>query len=322
MTSWPPPADGAALSPLLRSTGPDLVAVGGGHGLSMVLAAARSYAQRVTGVVTVADDGGSSGRLTTALDILPPGDMRRGLLALSPDDTVWRRLFDYRFDDTDVAGHSLGNLILAALTDELGDFEQALLAAAYLLGARGRIIPVARESLRLRARIEGELVAGQVAIGRRRGRVEELILEPRPAANPLVLEAIGLADQIVLGPGSLYTSVLSCLVVPGVAEAIDASRAELVYVLNLTTQDGETWGMSGIEHLRALLEFSGLRRGGTILAHQGPVGPITGVDPLEIDSAEAGQHAWKVHHTDLLLDEADWPAHDPGKLTRALAALA
>ena len=139
----------------------------------MVLSAARSYAQRVTGIMTVADDGGSSGRLTTALDIPPPGDMRRGLLALSPDDTVWRRIFDYRFSDTDVAGHSMGNLILATLTDLLdGDFERALLASGNLLGARGRILPVASQSLQLSARIDHEIVTGQVAVAQHRGEVQ------------------------------------------------------------------------------------------------------------------------------------------------------
>ena len=322
MTSWPPPADELASSPLLRATGPDLVAIGGGHGLSIVLAAARSYAQRVTGVVTVADDGGSSGRLTTALDIPPPGDMRRGLLALSPDDTVWRRLFEYRFTDTDVAGHSMGNLILAALTELMGDFEEALLASGYLLGARGRIVPVACQSLQLSARIDHEIVSGQVAVAQHRGEVQELILEPNVAANPVVIQAIAMADQIVLGPGSLFTSVLSCLSVDGIAEAIDASRAELVYVMNLTTQDGETWDMSGIDHLQALVEFAGIERGGTILAHQGLVDAPSSVAILEIDDAEAGRHGWKVHGADLFRADVEWPEHDPAKLISALSSLA
>ena len=322
MISWPPPANEFAPSPLLRSTGPDLVAIGGGHGLSMVLAAARSYAQRVTGVVTVADDGGSSGRLTTALDIPPPGDMRRGLLALSPDDTVWRQLFEYRFTNTDVAGHSMGNLILAALTDLLGDFEKALLASGYLLGAQGRIVPVACQSLRLSARIDQEIVSGQVAVARHRGRVEKLILEPQVMANPVVVEAIALADQIVLGPGSLFTSVLSCLSVEGVSQAIDASRAELVYVMNLTTQDGETWEMSGIDHLEALVGFAGITRRGTVLVHRGPVEPLSGVRTLEIEVAQAARHGWKVQYADLCRREVDWPEHDPALLTTALSSLA
>ena len=322
MTGWPPPSEALGVSPLLRSIGPATVALGGGHGLSAVLEAARSYAQRVTGVVTVADDGGSSGRLTTAMDILPPGDMRKGLLALSPDDTVWRRLFEHRFSDTDVAGHSLGNLILAALTDELGDFERALLAAAHLLGARGRILPVALESLRIRAVINDELVSGQVLVGRHRGRVQQLILEPEPTANPMVIEAIESADQIVIGPGSLFTSVLSCLMVDGVAGAIDASPGEVVFVMNLITQDGETWGMTGLEHLEAFTEFSGIRRGGTLLVHEGQVTTPDGVEALEIDEAEAGRLGWKVHRADLSSESSEWPAHDPAKLTRALASLA
>lgn len=323
MTTWPPPADEFAPSPLLRSSGPDLVAIGGGHGLSMVLAAARSYAQRVTGVVTVADDGGSSGRLTSTLDIPPPGDMRRGLLALSPDDTVFRRLFEYRFTDTDVAGHSMGNLILAAMTELLGDFEKALLACGYLMGARGRIIPVASQSLELSARIDHELVNGQVAVAQHRGTVQELIVEPRDApANPAVLEAIEMADQIVLGPGSLFTSVLSCLVVPGIAEAIDASRAELVYILNLTTQDGETWGMSGLDHVEAIRSFTGITRDGTILAQDGAVEVPDGVDALEIDTAAAARRGWKVQYADFCNTDGDWPAHDTAKLTKALSELA
>ena len=323
MTSWPPPSDALAQSPLLRSTGPDLVAIGGGHGLSIVLAAARSYAQRVTGVVTVADDGGSSGRLTSTLNIPPPGDMRRGLLALSPDDTVFRRLFEYRFTDADVAGHSMGNLVLAALTDLLGDFEKALLASGYLMGARGRIVPVAGQSLQLSADIDGAHVSGQVAVAQHRGTVERLTLTPEGTpANPAVIEAISTADQIVLGPGSLFTSVLSCLVVDGIAAAVDASRAELVFVLNLTTQDGETWNMSGLDHLDALVDFARIERGGTILAHQGLVDAPPGLEALEIDTAEAARRGWKVHHADLCRNDSEWPAHDAAKLTRALAELA
>ena len=322
MSDWPLPVVHSTQSPLLRSSGPEVVAFGGGHGLSIVLASARSYAQRVTGVVTVADDGGSSGRLTAALDIPPPGDMRRGLVALSPDDTVWRRLFEYRFTDTDVAGHSLGNLILAALTDLSGDFQSALQASEFLLGARGRVVPVADQSLRLSARIDNEIVSGQAAITRHRGRIDELILEPDVGANPAVLEAVETADQVLLGPGSLFTSVLSCLTVPGVTEVLNACRAELVYILNLTTQDGETWSMSGAEHMNALADFAGIERGGTILAHQGSVTAPSGLDVLKIDAAEAARHGWKVHYADLCRAGADWPEHDPAKLTAALASLA
>ena len=217
----------------------------------------------------------------------------------------------------------MGNLILATLTDLLGDFEKALLAAGYLMGARGRIVPVATQSLALSALIDGEVVGGQVAVAEHRGAVDELILAPADTpANPTVLEAIAMADQIVLGPGSLFTSVLSCLTVSGVAQAIDDSPAELVFALNLTTQDGETWNMSGPDHLKALLDFAGIQRGGTILAHQGSMEAPLGMETLEIDTAEAAQHGWKVHHADLRRDDVNRPSHDVAKLTKALSELA
>ena len=322
MIGWPPEIDPYASSPLLREDGPQVVAVGGGHGLAMVVAAASEYARRVTGVVTVADDGGSSGRLTTALDILPPGDMRRGLLALSPEDSVMRRLFDYRFMNTDVAGHSLGNLILAALTDMLGDFESALLVAARLLEARGRILPVCTESLDLAALIDDEVIEGQAAIAGLRGAISQLVLRPPSNVNPDVVSAIKGADQIVLGPGSLFTSVLSCLVVPGMAEAVEQAPGNLVYVLNLTTQDGETWEMSGVDHLRALVEFSGLQRSGTVLTQTPGLAVPGAVDAVAVCPTDDLPPGWKVAAADLAHPGADWPQHDPPTLAAALGALA
>lgn len=289
--------------------------------MAMVVAAATRYARTVTGVVTVADDGGSSGRLTTARDILPPGDMRRGLLALSPEDSVLRRLFSYRFTDTDVAGHSLGNLMLAALTDLLGDFESALLSAGSLLGARGRILPVCRESLELAALVEGTVVEGQAAITATRGEISQLVLRPPRRVNPDVVAAIAEADQIVLGPGSLFTSVLSCLAVPGMAEAIDASSGRIIYVLNLTTQDGETWGMSGADHVAKLIEFSGLRRTGTVLAQPTATGFPDEAVPVTLADRAGLPGGWDVCALDLVDRGADWPQHDPTSLARALGSL-
>ncbi len=294
MIRWPTKGAPATSSPLLRHDGPRVVAIGGGHGLAMVVAAASEYASQVTGVVTVADDGGSSGRLTTAMDILPPGDMRRGLLALSPSDSVLARLFDYRFIDTDVAGHSLGNLILAALTDMLGDFELALAVAADLLGANGRILPVCTESLDLAALIDGEVVEGQAAITDVRGAITQLVLRPPSKVNPEVVAAIDQADQIVLGPGSLFTSVLSCLVVPGVVAALERATGQLVYVLNLVTQDGETWEMTGADHLNALIEFSGLRRGGTVLSNQAGMRVPDGVEAVACGEDDGLPSGWSV----------------------------
>jgi uncharacterized cofD-like protein len=319
MSAWPPEVDQRA--PELRDEGPNVVAVGGGHGMAMVVAAATNYAKTVTGVVTVADDGGSSGRLTTARDILPPGDMRRGLLALSPEETVIRKLFSYRFTDTDVAGHSLGNLMLAALTDLLGDFEAALLTAGSLLGARGRILPVCRDSLELAALIDGNIIEGQAAITATRGELSQLVLRPPRRVNPDVALAIAQADQIVLGPGSLFTSVLSCLAVPGMVEAIEQATARIVYVLNLAAQDGETWGMSGVDHVMKLLEFSGLRRGGTVLAQSTGSGFPEAAEPVVLANGHGLPAGWDVCSLDLVDRRADWPQHDPTTLAEALGSL-
>ena len=216
--------------------GPRVVAIGGGKGLARALQAMTRYAGSITAVVTVADDGGSSGRLAPALEIPPPGDLRKCLIALTPEDSVWRRLFEYRFESADVSGHSLGNLIIASLADLEGDFEQALRLSQRLLGSTGAVVPVSALRLHLKAVVDGETCDGQVAVALARGQVESIWVEPRHAdAAASAVEAIDAAEQIVLGPGSLYTSILATLVVPGIVEAINASEARLVYVANLTT---------------------------------------------------------------------------------------
>ena len=232
--------------------GPNVVAIGGGHGLAQALAAVRHYAGTVHAIVTVADDGGSSGRLAPGLDIPPPGDIRQCLIALTPDASIWRRLFEYRFENSDVAGHSLGNLIIAALADIEGSFEGALRQAEVLLRSVGSVIPAAPQRLHLEAVVAGTPVSGQVAISKAHGSITEIYAAPREAfATPRAVEAIHEAEQIVLGPGSLYTSVMAALVVPGIVEAINNSTAKLIYVCNLITQDGETLDMDGADHLDA-----------------------------------------------------------------------
>ncbi|MDH5372301.1 MAG: uridine diphosphate-N-acetylglucosamine-binding protein YvcK [Acidimicrobiia bacterium] len=307
----------------LDSEGPSVVAIGGGHGLAQALHAIQTYAGRITAIVTVADDGGSSGRLIDAMDFPPPGDLRRCLLALTPQPTLWGELFAYRFDKSDVAGHSLGNLMLAALTDLLGDFNTALIAAASALGVQGDVIPAADRYLRLRATVEGRTVEGQVAISEAEGRVEGLELLPGDVeANRTAVERVASADQIVLAPGSLYTSLLSTLIVPGLTEAVDASPARLAYVLNVVTQASETVGMTGVEHVRALHALSGLKRAGTIVDHRGPLDTPSGLQAVAIDEDEAMSLGWDLVQEDLVDADARWPQHDPMKLGRALAVLA
>ncbi|NND02862.1 MAG: uridine diphosphate-N-acetylglucosamine-binding protein YvcK [Acidimicrobiia bacterium] len=302
--------------------GPNVVAIGGGHGLAQALMAIRRYAGTVQAIVTVADDGGSSGRLAPGLDIPPPGDIRQCLIALTPDTSVWRQLFDYRFEGSDVAGHSLGNLIIAALTDIEGSFEDALRQAEILLRSVGSVIPAAQQRLHLEAVVDGAPVSGQVAIARSRGPITELFATPRQAsATPRAVEAIQEAEQIVLGPGSLYTSVMAALVVPGIVEAINESGAKLIYVSNLITQDGETLDMDGADHLEALLGLTGVRSPSAIVANDAAIDIAPPLAAIEVDAEAIATYGVDVVMANLVDPEAPWPSHHPATLGDVLARL-
>ena len=300
-----------------------MVAIGGGHGFAQALEAALSYASHVSAVVTVGDDGGSSGRLTSALEIPPPGDIRQCLLALSPEPTVFRELFAYRFESTDVAGHSLGNLVLAALTELFGDdFDTAVRVASGMLGAVGQVIPVAHQSLHLQAVIDGQLIDGQAAITKTRGELTELQLIPADEkANPQAIEAVQFADQILIGPGSLFTSVLAALVVPGMVAALHDAPGHVVFLANLATQDGETLGMTCADHIEALHRIGGIEVTGTVVAHRGTIDVEPPIEPVRVDRAELAARGWDVVEADLLDPQADWPQHDPIRLGQILAQL-
>ena len=299
--------------------GPKVVAVGGGQGLSRVLRAALAYAAKVDAVVTVSDDGGSSGRLVPHLDIPPPGDIRRCLLALTPNDSTWKRVFEYRFEEADVAGHSLGNLILAGLADIEGSFEDALIRAERLLGAEGAVIPAGREHLELEKESDGELIAGQVAVSLHRGPVDAIrVLPETAAATPRAIKAIEGADQVILGPGSLLTSTIAAMRVPGITEAINRSPAELIYVGNLVTQDGETLGMDGIDHLDALLRLTGVRPPRTIVANDRYMDVPPPLEMVDFDRELTATYGADLALSDLVdVDDAQ-PSHDPVKLGEAL----
>ncbi|GMQ98586.1 MAG: hypothetical protein BMS9Abin17_1106 [Acidimicrobiia bacterium] len=302
--------------------GPRVVAIGGGHGLSKVLKAALSYAGRVDAVVSVSDDGGSSGRLAPHLDIPPPGDIRKCLVALTPDESIWKRLFEYRFESADVAGHSLGNLILAGLADIDGSFEQALIRSERLLGASGSVIPACRDHLVLVAESEGAELRGQVRIAEHRGRIDALSVIPETAAaTPRAVAAIEDADQIVLGPGSLMTSTIAAMRVPGITEAVNRSSAQLVYVANLTTQDGETLGMDGIDHLDALVRLSGVRPPGAIVGNDQVLEIAPPLQGVRFDPEIAATFGADLVTADVVDTGAEWPSHDPGKLGGVLDAI-
>ena len=292
------------------------VAIGGGHGLHRTLQALAGIADEVTAVVTVADDGGSSGRLRRDLDVLPPGDMRMALAALSDDPAVVD-LLQYRFPRGELEGHSLGNLLLVALTDLAGgDAVAGTAAAARLLGIHGRVLPCTPVPLTLHAEAAAGRIEGQRLVTRT-PRVERVWVEPAElTATPAALQGIAEAEVVVLGPGSLYTSLIPNLLVPDIAKAVSASHAPVVYVANLRQQPGETEGMDLAEHVAALHDHVPDLRIDVVLAHEGPdpSGPGARLR-AELDAPGA---APELRGADLLDGE---DGHDPGLLGRALLAI-
>jgi uncharacterized cofD-like protein len=248
-----------------RERGPRIVCIGGGHGIATVLRGLKGYTNNLTAVVSVADDGGSSGELRRSLGILPPGDIRNCLAALSDDEALLTQLFQYRFgEETGLGGHSFGNLFITALTDLTGSFERAIAESGRALSVHGQVLPATLHNVRLVAdiqisealtevRVEGESQIPQAA-----GRVRRIWLEPdHISAYPPVIQALLAADMIIIGPGSLYTSILPNLLVGDLLDAIRSSRAIKIFISNCTTEQGETNLYSSGDHIRALEELSG-----------------------------------------------------------------
>ena len=240
-----------------------IAVLGGGTGQSTMLRGLKNHSDAITAIVTVTDDGGGSGVLRRELKIPPPGDIRSCIQALADTEDTMGALLNYRFREGSYKGQTLGNLVLAAMTDEYRSFDRAVDALSRVLAIRGRVLPVTDEDLVLEARFsDGAVIRGETAItGYKKctdAVIERVGLDPAaPAPLPEVLEAIARADMIVLGPGSLYTSVIPNLLVPGVAEAVRDARAIKVYVMNVMTQDGETEGYTAAHHVRAMLRHGG-----------------------------------------------------------------
>lgn len=290
------------------------VAIGGGHGTAKTLMALRSLTSAVTAVVTVADDGGSSGRLRREMDVLPPGDLRMALVALAERPEL-AELLQFRFSRGDLSGHSLGNLIIVALQELLdGDLLAALERVGTALGLAGRVLPCTTDEVNLHARtVEGE-VSGQTNVANAL-RIEQVWLEPlTPTPTPAVLDAIMGARLIVIGPGSLYTSILPNLLIPSIATTIARSAATVVYVANLREQRGETQGMSMRAHLDAVLQHAPELRIDVLLGHTGP--PATGLLPaLAVEPLFTHPHIGRVVLADILGTDTD--SHDPAALAEA-----
>ena len=249
-----------------------IVALGGGTGLSMVLRGLKEFVASskkdkifqpisdLAAIVTVTDDGGSSGRLRREYRVLPPGDIRNCMVALSKDEHLLGKLFQYRFPaGRGLAGHSFGNLFLTALTNVTGDFPEAVRVSAQVLAIRGRIFPSTAQNVTLEAELEnGKIVHGETNISRSRKSIRRVRLVPRRVrALPEVLEAIGSADLILVGPGSLYTSIIPNLLIEKVIQAVERSGATCVYIANLMTQPGETQHYSVADHIRAIYDHTG-----------------------------------------------------------------
>jgi uncharacterized cofD-like protein len=317
---------------------PSLVAVGGGSGLAVLLRGLKHYYPAparpfgLTAVVTMSDDGGSSGRLRRELGVLPPGDIRNCIVALADDEDRLARLFQYRFPSGNgLSGHSFGNLFLTALTGVTGDFYQAILTAESILSVRGRILPATLRDVRLRGVGQsGRVYEGESAVGSSGERLTSLQLLPAGApAFPNAVDALEAADLIVLGPGSLYTSILPNLMITGIREAIKRSRATVVLILNLMTQPGETDRMGALEHLDALEEHVGERLAHYVLVNSARPSPRllrnysdSGADLIEVDPAALAARGIEVIERDLLDSSDELIRHAPAKLAAALIELA
>jgi uncharacterized cofD-like protein len=316
-----------------------IVGLGGGTGLSTLLAGLRRFTEQrggpaleITGVVSVADDGGSTGRLRRQLGIPAVGDLRNCLVALSSGGSLWHELFQHRFTDgEELGGHALGNLVMAALATRSGGLVAAVDQIAGPLGLRGRVLPVTEQWVQLCAELDsGELVRGESAIPRSGRRIRRVLLCPEraPAASG-VLEALYGADAIVIGPGSLYTSLLPNLLVDGVAEAIRGARGLRIFACNLMTQPGETEGLDADAHLRALLEHVGAGAIDVCLMNGKPPRPEVlaryaeeGARPIVADSRRVTALGVLPVTVDLLADDRRLHRHDADALAEIVVSLA
>lgn len=308
--------------------GPSIVVIGGGTGLSTLLRGLKVRTSNLTAIVTVADDGGSSGRLRQDLGIVPPGDLRSCLVALADTEPLMEKLFQYRFAGSgDLAGHSFGNLFLAAMTQVVGgDIEQALQQSSKVLAVRGRVLPSANCSVRLSAEMtDGSITHGESNIPHSGKSIRRVMIDPENvAAVTGVLEAIKEADAVILGPGSLYTSVIPNLLVKEITEALKQTKAIRMYVCNVMTQPGETDGYKASDHLRALYDHTGPGIVDSILVNVEAIDGCLidqyareGACPVEADVDLLLQMGVQVL-SGQLVSTTNWVRHNPIRLARLI----
>jgi uncharacterized cofD-like protein len=309
-----------------RERGSRVVVMGGGHGMATLLRGLKNHTHNLTAIVTVADDGGSSGRLRLSLGILPPGDIRNCLAALSNDEALLAQLFQYRFnDDSGLGGHSFGNLFISALADVTGSFEEAVAESGRVLSVHGRVLPATLHDIKLVADVQLPNVINQVrvkgesSIPETPGRVRRVYLEPNnPPAFPPVIQAILAADMIVIGPGSLYTSLLPNMLVPDLLAALRSTRALKVFVVNIATQPGETSAFNLSDHIAVLDEHIGSGLFDLIVCNNRFEGMLpNGVEWVNIDQLVS---KYLIYSADLVDMEHPW-RHDSEKLAKSLMDL-
>lgn len=309
--------------------GPKIVVIGGGTGLSALLRGLKEYTRNLTAIVTVADDGGSSGKLRHEMGILPPGDVRNCLVALADTENIMEDLFSYRFETGTLQGHSLGNLFLAGLTDMFGDFQKGIEQVSKVFALRGNVYPSTLEQIVLVAELtDGKLIKGETAVRTTEGKIKRVFLEPGDC-HPLpdALKALEEADLIVLGPGSLYTSVLPNLLVPGLQEKIREVNAPCIYACNIMTEPGETDDYEVADHLQAIIDHCGPQFVDAVLANKQEIpedllanyaregaGPVLG-------EATAVEWLGAKYYAADLVQEGNVVRHDSKRLARELVNL-
>lgn len=335
-TLYPDAQGGGSLESYVRrqqlAQGPRIVAMGGGTGLSTILRGLKQHSSNITAIVTVTDEGGSSGRLTHEKGMIPPGDIRNCLVALSDAEKAMTDLFQHRFqkDSGSLSGHSMGNLLIAALFDKAhGDFEKAIEAASDVLNIRGRVVPSTLERGRLRALLDnGMEVCGETAISASGRGIREVFLEPETAQpHSEAIRAIKAAELICIGPGSVYTSVVPNLLVPGIVEALKESKAKKVYICNVMTQPGESDTFSASEHVTAVQLHAKAKAFDYVLVNTGipsqaAIEKYKGVGQhfVEPDVDRIQAMGFRVITADLL-NESDYVRHDPMRVAARLMDL-
>lgn len=310
--------------------GPRIVTVGGGTGLSVLLQGLKEYTSNIAAVVTVADDGGSSGRIRQQFDILPPGDIRNCLVALADAPTLMQELFQFRFDSSsELSGHSFGNLFITVMTKLTGDFEKAVKESSKVLAIRGQVIPSTLNKISLVAKYkDGSIQEGETAIPNKKRQITNIYLNPPDIqGTPDAIKAISEAQAIILGPGSLYTSVIPNLLIKEIREAILASSALKIYISNVMTQPGETDGYTAYEHIKAIIEHSSPRIIDYCVVNSRLISQELlekyqqdNSFPVLIDIDKIRHAGYRVIEGDLV-NSLDYVRHDSGKLAKIVIDL-